>query len=101
LYELPREMWENDIDAGINYFEPLATEGDEALIDSRKRAQLRHRGGVGLSQAGHCRPCGCDNALGQPAVVMPATRDRSSIVYGTSLAKRFDHCLGLDRSTAP
>jgi catechol-2,3-dioxygenase len=33
LYELPREMWENDIDAGINYFEPLPTEGPEALVD--------------------------------------------------------------------
>ena len=33
LYELPREMWENDIDAGINYFQPLPTEGAEALAD--------------------------------------------------------------------
>jgi len=22
LYELPRKMWEADIDAGLNYFEP-------------------------------------------------------------------------------
>jgi catechol 2,3-dioxygenase len=33
LYELPREMWEADIDAGINYFEVLPTEGQEALED--------------------------------------------------------------------
>jgi catechol 2,3-dioxygenase len=33
LYELPREMWEGDIDGGINYFQPLPTEGAEALVD--------------------------------------------------------------------
>lgn len=33
LYELPREMWENDIDAGLNYLEILPTEGPEALKD--------------------------------------------------------------------
>ena len=33
LYELPREMWENDIDAGINWLENLPTEGPEALVD--------------------------------------------------------------------
>jgi catechol 2,3-dioxygenase len=33
LYELPREMWENDIDAGINYLQRLPTEGAEALVD--------------------------------------------------------------------
>ena len=38
LYELPREMWENDIDAGINYFEPLPTEGKEALVDDLESA---------------------------------------------------------------
>jgi catechol-2,3-dioxygenase len=38
LYELPREMWENDIDAGINYFEPLPTEGDAALADDLESA---------------------------------------------------------------
>jgi len=38
LYELPREMWENDIDAGINYFEPLPTEGPEALVDDLENA---------------------------------------------------------------
>ena len=38
LYELPREMWEGDIDAGINYFEPLPTEGPEALVDDLESA---------------------------------------------------------------
>src|SRR6266540_2777367 len=34
LYELPREVWEGDIDAALNYAEPLPTEGDEALVDA-------------------------------------------------------------------
>lgn len=33
LYELPREIWEGDIDAGINYLQLLPTEGEEALKD--------------------------------------------------------------------
>lgn len=33
LYELPREIWENDIDAGLNYLKFLPTEGPEALED--------------------------------------------------------------------
>ncbi|MBM3491322.1 MAG: hypothetical protein FJX68_12905 [Alphaproteobacteria bacterium] len=33
LYELPREMWENDIDAGLNYLALLPTEGPDALVD--------------------------------------------------------------------
>jgi catechol 2,3-dioxygenase len=33
LYELPREVWENDIDAAQNYAEMLPTEGREALED--------------------------------------------------------------------
>jgi len=33
LYELPREVWENDIDGAQNYAEQLPTEGPEALID--------------------------------------------------------------------
>lgn len=33
LYELPREMWEGNIDAGLNYFKLLPTEGKEALVD--------------------------------------------------------------------
>lgn len=33
LYELPRDIWEGDIDAALNYAERLPTEGEEALID--------------------------------------------------------------------
>jgi catechol 2,3-dioxygenase len=33
LYEMPREMWENDIDGAINWLENLPSEGPEALID--------------------------------------------------------------------
>jgi catechol 2,3-dioxygenase len=33
LYELPREVWEHDIDGAQNYAEQLPTEGSEALID--------------------------------------------------------------------
>ena len=33
LYELPREMWENDIQGAIDYLENLPTEGPEALVD--------------------------------------------------------------------
>ena len=33
LYELPRELWESDIDAGLNYFEMLPTDGPNALED--------------------------------------------------------------------
>jgi catechol 2,3-dioxygenase len=38
LYELPREMWEADIDAGLNYFEVLPTEGEAALEDDIEHA---------------------------------------------------------------
>ena len=33
LYELPREVWEHDIDGAQNYAEALPTEGDAALVD--------------------------------------------------------------------
>jgi len=33
LYELPRAVWEGDIDAAQNYSEALPTEGDASLID--------------------------------------------------------------------
>jgi catechol 2,3-dioxygenase len=38
LYELPREMWERDIDAGLNYLALLPTEGPAALVDDRENA---------------------------------------------------------------
>lgn len=34
LYELPREVWEGDIDAALNYAEVQPTEGPEALRDA-------------------------------------------------------------------
>jgi catechol 2,3-dioxygenase len=33
LYELPREVWEGDIDGAQNYAEVLPTEGPQALVD--------------------------------------------------------------------
>lgn len=36
LYELPREVWEGDVDAALNYAENLPTEGVEALSDETK-----------------------------------------------------------------
>lgn len=38
LYELPRELWESDIDAGLNYLELLPTEGPAALEDDIENA---------------------------------------------------------------
>jgi len=34
LYELPREVWEGDIDAALNYAENLPTDGPKALEDA-------------------------------------------------------------------
>ena len=33
LYEMPREMWENDIDGAVNWLENLPSDGAEALVD--------------------------------------------------------------------
>ena len=33
LYELPREVWDNDIQGALGYAEQLPTEGDEAFVD--------------------------------------------------------------------
>ena len=33
LYELPREVWEGDIDGALNFAKQLPTEGAEALQD--------------------------------------------------------------------
>ncbi|MBV8411361.1 MAG: hypothetical protein JOY64_27285, partial [Alphaproteobacteria bacterium] len=32
-YDLPREVWENDIDGALNWAKALPTEGPEALED--------------------------------------------------------------------
>jgi catechol-2,3-dioxygenase len=52
LYELPREIWGEDIQGALGYAEQLPTEGDEAFVDdtdyrplaertSRRRAELK------------------------------------------------------------
>lgn len=33
VYDLPRNVWEGDIDAALNYSVHLPTDGDEALVD--------------------------------------------------------------------
>lgn len=33
LYDLPNEVWEDDVDAALSHFEPLARKGAEALED--------------------------------------------------------------------
>jgi catechol-2,3-dioxygenase len=40
LYELPREVWEHDIDAAQNYAEALPTEGPAALEDRTDNPQF-------------------------------------------------------------
>ena len=40
LYELPREVWEGDIDAALNYAEPLPTQGGEALVDAAHKVPV-------------------------------------------------------------
>ncbi len=34
LYDLPSEVWEKDVNAALNYWEPVPLEGKEALQDS-------------------------------------------------------------------
>jgi len=34
LYELPASVWEGDVNAALNYWEPVANEGTDALVDS-------------------------------------------------------------------
>lgn len=40
LYELPREIWEGDIDAALNYATNLPTEGAAALVDEGKNVPV-------------------------------------------------------------
>jgi catechol 2,3-dioxygenase len=40
LYELPREVWEGDIDAALNYAERLPTEGEAALVDDKNNVPV-------------------------------------------------------------
>lgn len=41
LYELPREVWEGDIDGAQNYAVRLPTEGDEAMVDTTENPSFR------------------------------------------------------------
>ena len=41
LYELPRDVWEHDIEAAQNYYETLPTEGEEALADRTENPIFR------------------------------------------------------------
>jgi catechol-2,3-dioxygenase len=43
LYELPREMWEDDIDTALNWAENLPTEGEAALVDEIDKAPRFNR----------------------------------------------------------
>jgi catechol 2,3-dioxygenase len=33
LYELPKEVWEGDLNRALSWFEPMAPDGEEALVD--------------------------------------------------------------------
>jgi catechol 2,3-dioxygenase len=40
LYELPESVWVGDVNAALNYWEDMPTEGDEALADSTDYKQF-------------------------------------------------------------
>jgi catechol-2,3-dioxygenase len=43
LYDLPREVWEGDIDGALNFVEALPTEGEAALVDKTEGLPTFHR----------------------------------------------------------
>src|SRR5216683_3294259 len=43
LYELPREVWEHDIDGAQNYSEQLPTEGEASLVDRTDNPVFREQ----------------------------------------------------------
>jgi catechol 2,3-dioxygenase len=43
LYELPREMWEGDINEALNWVENLPTEGEPALMDRTDSPTFGHK----------------------------------------------------------
>ena len=49
LYELPREVWEGDIDAALNFAVSLPTEGAEALQDRHEDVPV-FRAGAGAAE---------------------------------------------------
>lgn len=38
LYDLPREVWEDDVNAALNFFEPVSRKGEAALEDDTNYA---------------------------------------------------------------
>ena len=40
LYELPKEIWENDINGALNFFEMMPTEGADSLVDDTNYHQF-------------------------------------------------------------
>ncbi|MBT3332126.1 MAG: VOC family protein [Rhodospirillaceae bacterium] len=40
VYNLPREVWEGDIDAALNWVRPLPNEGPEALLDDTENVPV-------------------------------------------------------------
>ena len=42
LYELPRELWQENIDASLNYSESLPINGKEALMDREENPNFKH-----------------------------------------------------------
>lgn len=50
LYELPREVWEHDIDGAQNYSEQLPTEGEQSLVDRTDYPVF------GAAEAGRLKP---------------------------------------------
>lgn len=45
VYDLPREIWEGDIDGALNWVRPLPSEGPEALVDETEDNPVFATGG--------------------------------------------------------
>lgn len=41
LYDLPREVWEGDVNAALNYFDPKPVDGADALADDTDYARFQ------------------------------------------------------------
>ena len=92
LYELPREVWEGDIDAALNFAEQVPTEGPEALQDRTEecrcssnpltvlRSAMAKRQSVNGSRARHENPIPNASRIGN--IVM------SSVIGGTNPGTR-------------
>ena len=40
VYELPEDVWVGDVNAALNYFQPLPLDGDESLQDDTDYQQF-------------------------------------------------------------